>query len=57
MVGRSQPNTRLRLTSDRLMNHPFLSPPLSFNGEAVAFSDKLPNHTSIVELYPSRNYE
>jgi len=29
------------------MNHPFLSPPLSFNGEAAAFSDKLPNHARL----------
>jgi hypothetical protein len=36
---------------------PILTTPLSFNGEAAAFSDKLPNHALIVELYPSRDNE
>ena len=57
MVGRRLSMIWPLLTWYRLMNHPFLSPAPFVNGEAAAFSDKLPNQVLIVELYPSRDYE
>ena len=57
MVGQRLSRFWPLLTWYRLMNHPFLSPAPFVNGEAAAFSDKLPNQVLIVELYPSRDYE